>query len=273
MRRLTTLIMASVILVSAGCGTQDDGDFITAMRMSRGLVMVLPGIEGEGTMSHNIRTGLNDGGIDQAIYIRHWTHKEPAIGMLLNQMDVKGNRQAAAKLAEWIVNHRNIFPNTPIHIVGHSGGGGIAVFIAEELKKLDPDHKIDGLVLLSASISSQYDLTDALSMCKKGIVNFYNPLDIGMLGAGTAVFGNVDGVRGASAGAAMFNAEYPGKLFQQKVDLSMSLQSLSNPHASTTEPALVSKYVAPWLLSENWPPVRRSEPTSQQKKEPSSDEE
>ena len=269
MRRLMVFILASAMSAAAGCSPQDAGKYITAERMSRGLVVVLSGIEGEGLMSQNIRAGLDDGGIDHAIFIRHWTHKEPAIGILLNQTDVKGNRKAAGKLAAWIVNHQKIFPNPPVHIVGHSGGGGVAVFIAEELKKLDPDRKIDGLILLSASISSGYDLTDALSMCRKGIVNFYNPLDIASLGAGTAIFGNVDGVHGSSAGAAKFDNEYPDRLFQQKVELRITL---STPHASTTESTFVAEHVAPWLLAETWPASEQPEPTTSPEKETVDDE-
>jgi hypothetical protein len=59
---------------------------------------------------------------------------------------------------------------------------------------------ITGAVLLSASVSSDCDLTAALVGSREGIVSFYNERDVALLGVGTKLLGNVDGGRSASAG-------------------------------------------------------------------------
>ena len=120
-----------------------------------------------------------------------------------------------------------------------------------------PDgRQVDGLVLLSASISAGYDLTKALGRCKKGILNVYNRDDGGLLGVGTTVVGTVDGSRGASAGLTGFDG--PGsaagqdvyhKLQQLEITPSMTWGD-SDPHGAATRPSFVSSYVAPWILSD-----------------------
>ena len=41
----------------------------TAERLQRGLVLVLPGVEGESCLNHSIARGLADGGVEAAIEI------------------------------------------------------------------------------------------------------------------------------------------------------------------------------------------------------------
>src|SRR5713226_2011842 len=48
-------------------------DLRTPERLDKGLVLVLPGIEGESFLNHNIARGLADGGIRSAIEIFDWT--------------------------------------------------------------------------------------------------------------------------------------------------------------------------------------------------------
>ena len=45
----------------------------TADRMQRGLVLVLPGIEGESCLNHSIVRGLADGGVPSGIEVVNWT--------------------------------------------------------------------------------------------------------------------------------------------------------------------------------------------------------
>ena len=106
-----------------------------------------------------------------------------------------------------IGDYQDNHPGRPVYVVGHSGGGGVAVFTAESL----PDgRKIDGLVLLSASISKGYDLHKALANCRRGIINYYSSRDVGLLGVGTTLMGNVDGGHGPSAGLKGFDNAFPG---------------------------------------------------------------
>ena len=245
--RLATLLVSLSILTLSGCSPTNK-ELVTPERLEHGLVLILPGIEGEGTLSYNIRKGLLKAGVSAALPIYRWGRPVPLAGPILNQMDVIGNRLVAKRIAQYIVDYQDSHPFAPVYIIGHSGGGGIAVFTAEEL----PDGRmIDGLILLSASISKGYDLSKALQHCRKGIVNFYSKKDVGLLGVGTTVVGNVDGVRGPSAGLTGFDNSYP-KLYQ--IPWSKDMESAGNygGHADSTNPEFVKEYVAPWVMGIGW---------------------
>ncbi|MCJ7543550.1 MAG: lysophospholipase [Phycisphaerae bacterium] len=257
MRPLFVLLPAWVLVAAAGCA---DGNkpFMTADRMNRGLMVILPGIEGESGLNHDIRRGLINGGLMCAMPIQSWGRPVPLAGPLLNQMDIIGNRIAAAGIADMIADYQTQYPDRPVYVVGHSGGGGIAVFVAEALPK---DVMIDGLVLLSASMSSAYDITKALGHCRKGVLNIYSKADVGLLIVGTVLAGNVDGIRGPATGAIGFDrpssrssaerVQAYQKLFQLELT---SAHGSDDAHGSTTRRGFVSRYVAPWLTATSWPP-------------------
>ena len=256
MHRPITLALALTLLFIAGC--ENNGAYMTKTRKSNGLVVILPGIEGESPANRNVRQGLDNAGIFRGLPIWHWGRPVPGAGMVLNQVDFIGNRIAGQQVADRIMKYLQENPGRPVHIVGHSGGGGVAVFAAERLKE---GYEVEGLVLLSASISSEYDLSKAMQRCNQGIVNFYNRGDGAMLAIGTTVMGNVDGRHGPSAGLIGFSkpkatdspakkAAY-SKLFEVRVTPAMTGNSLA--HFSTTRPLFVTQYIAPWIRSTEWP--------------------
>ncbi len=232
----------------AGCGSSNQA-FMTAEQQARGMVIILPGIEGESPLNHSIRQGLVKGGVRCAMPIYAWGNPIPVAGMLLNQTDFMGNRRAGQRIAKMITDYQDSHPGAPVYIIGHSGGGGIAVFAAEAMP---PGRKIDGIVLLSASISSSYNLTKALSRSEGGLVNFYNTADGALLGLGTAMFGNVDGGHGPSAGFVGFNDKSHNKLFQ--ISMSSVTNGFGDPHSASTRPSFIAKHVANWVQSTAWPP-------------------
>ncbi len=255
MRHLICAILSAAALTAAGCG--QNTEYVTPERLDNGLVVILPGIEGESSFNHDIRKGLLEAGVDRALPIHRWGNPIPVAGALLNQMNVIGNRFAARQIAEAIVAYQDEYPGRPVHIVGHSGGGGVAVFAAEALP---PGRKIDGLILLSASISSGYDLQDALAHCCNGVVSFRSERD-GLLVIGTTLAGNVDGMHGPAAGAIGFDrpratsrpercAAY-AKLYE--VRLTDELIGGADAHTAATRADFVLEHVAPWVQSPRWP--------------------
>jgi len=249
-------VIAAVAVLS-GCGA-DNARFTTPERMDEGLVVILPGIEGVSEMNLDIRRGLVRGGVDRALPIYSWRRPIPIAGVLINQMDFLGNRLEGIKLAKMITEYQDAHPGRPVYLIGHSGGGGVAVFAAEAMPE---GRQVDGLVLLSASISKGYNATKALKRCRNGIVNFYNRSDAGLLGVGTTVVGNVDGVHGPSAGLEGFDPARSGdpeekrlayaRLYQ--VALSPSMTGGGDPHAAATHPGFVASYVVPWIRAQGWP--------------------
>jgi pimeloyl-ACP methyl ester carboxylesterase len=249
------------IVLLAGCGIATNDRFSTPDRQANGLVVILPGIEGESYLNHAIRQGLMDAGIRDSMPIYCWGRPVPLAGVLLNQVDFLGNRIEASKISQMIVKYQDENPGKPVYLVGHSGGGGIAVFAAEGMPE---GRQVDGLVLLSASIGSGYDLTKALSHCRCGIVNYYNKDDIALLGVGTTIVGNVDGSRGLAAGLIGFDkpnsydspsddkqAHKNARLYQVRVESYMIGDS--DAHTGVADESFVRRYVAPWVRGGSWP--------------------
>ncbi|MGA2266512.1 MAG: hypothetical protein ABSH10_08805 [Phycisphaerae bacterium] len=227
-------------------------------RLNTGLVIILPGIEGESALNQDIRRGLLNGGCPYAITIYHWGRPVPLAGPLLNQMDILGNRIEGKEIANRIVAYHKSYPDRPVYVIGHSGGGGIAVFAAEAMPK---DASLSGVVLLSASISSAYDLTHALSHCRQGILNIYVTSDVGLLIIGTTLAGNVDGIRGPAAGAIGFDrpssraSPEKAMAYQRLFQMEMTTDDEEgSAHGSTTRHHFITSYVLPWLTAATWPP-------------------
>ena len=124
---------------------------------------------------------------------------------------------------------------------------------AEALADMPDAKPLAGIVLLDASLSADYDLTKALSMCQTGIVNCYNLRDVALLEVGTAMFGNVDGGHGDSAGRTGFSSNF-AKFYQVQVTADM-VNSFDDPHFADCSSAFAGKYLAPWIKTANWPPA------------------
>ena len=198
-RRFTLLTAAGLILIfCSGCIMADRYD--TPRRRRHGLVLVLPGIEGHSLLNENIARGLGEGGVSSAIEIYDWTTGIPG-NLLVNLAYLERNREEARKLARRIVRYQQRQPGRPVILVGHSGGGGIAVLALECLPK---DSKVDLAILLAPALSPDYDLTSALRHSSQGIMNLYSNKDVGLLKVGTTIFGPIDREFGASAGAVGF---------------------------------------------------------------------
>jgi pimeloyl-ACP methyl ester carboxylesterase len=192
-----TLFSLGTALLSTGCSV---ADLDTRQRQERGLVVVLPGIEGKSLYNVHIARGLDEGGVKQAIEIFDWTTAIPG-GALINLTDLERNRQMAEVLSSCILQYRFHHPEQPIHLVAHSGGAGVAILTLEALPE---DVNISTVTLLAAAVSPSYDLRAALQRTQYGIYNYYSAYDRFLLDVGTRVFGTVDRVHGAAAGSVGF---------------------------------------------------------------------
>lgn len=263
---IAVAIASTAMFGAVGCGSDlSRGPLASDARMDRGMVVVLPGIEGEGAFSFTVQHGLNSGGVDEGIPLYRWGWPVPVAGLLVNQVDVDRARAKADELAAEIVRYKGEHPGRPVHLVGHSGGAAVAVFTAEAL----PDGEtVDGVVLLSPSLSAGYDLGSAMRKTRKGVVHFWSPGDVALLQVGTRLFGNLDGVNGAAAGAVGFEHEPApndtgGRLYQIRWQPSFVLQGNLGGHFSTTDLRFVANWVAPWIVEDEWPPPLPAEVETQ----------
>jgi pimeloyl-ACP methyl ester carboxylesterase len=173
-------------------------------RLTHGLVIVLPGIEGWGPLNWSIARGLHDGGFPGAILVHDWTSGLwPLFAFHLR--DRRRNLRRAAELAQLIVDYRKRYAGRPVHLVGHSGGAALAVWTLEALPE---GHSISSAVLLGPALSPSYCLTAALRRAEQGIWSFWSPLDLLFLAAGTFLVGTADGQYAVSAGFRGFVAPH-----------------------------------------------------------------
>jgi pimeloyl-ACP methyl ester carboxylesterase len=253
-------------VMAGGCAVNQDAGVSALGDRDKGLVIVLPGIQGNGSINEDIRQGLIGAGIQCAVEIRQWGSLLPGAKLVVNQVNVPGNRAAGKEIAREIAAYQDKHPDRPVYLVGHSGGAGVGVFALETLGSMPGSSQVAGVVLLSASISNDYDLTAALRQSREGIVNFYNEKDVALLGIGTTLLGNVDGGRSPSAGRAGFKLPGPGapagridayrKLYQVRITRDM-VDDTSASHVAATSRPFVAAYVAEWIIDRGWPPPRQ----------------
>lgn len=261
MRIMLAMLSAATVMAAGGCwgGLRQAPDtggpgplnaaYMKPAEMSQGIIYILPGIQGVDYHYLNIRAGLKGSGIKCAIKIHPWGCHIPGIGLAVNETDTRDDRAWGRTIAEEIAAYQRQYPGRPVYIIGQSGGSAVAVFAAEALA--DRAAPIEGLILLDASISADYDLGAALGQCNKGIVNFYNLRDVAMLEVGTEIFGNLDGGHDDSAGRTGFSGTFP-KLYQAEVRQDM-VSALAAPHFADTSAAFTSRYIVPWVTEQTWP--------------------
>ncbi len=185
----------------------------TPRRLDRGVVLVLPGVEGRSAWNVNIALGLDQGGVTSAIRIHDWTNGVPG-GYLANLTNLERNRQQAQAIAQWIREYNRENPGRPVHLVGHSGGAALAVMALEAL----PEHQaVEAVILLAPTLSPEYDLSAALKRVARHMYSFSSEKDMTALKIGTSIFGSVDREFGEAAGRVGF--KHPPQWSDQTRDL------------------------------------------------------
>lgn len=187
-------------LASCGCWRPDAP---TVAQLEQGLIWMFPGVEGGPWELRPALKGLRKAGVDAAVRIYDW-QRWSFVGALLNLIDEPRNRAHAAQVAKDIEAYRQSYPRSPIDLVGYSGGGGLALLVAEALP---PDVRLRHIILVQAAVSPQRDLRPALARMDGRIINLYSPNDWIILGLGTTLFGTMERELGPSAGNVGFDMQ------------------------------------------------------------------
>ncbi len=256
-RRFAAVIALCVSSLGAGCASLPRP---TPRQKNDGMVFILPGIEGQSYTNRNIARGLRMGGVTGGVYIYDWTTWTGPLGWYIHLTDTHRNRSQAAHLARRIIKHIEAYPDRPVFVVGHSGGGGIAIMAVEMLPK---SHPVDGIILLAAAVSPERDLSRSLSHTRRGIWNFYSPRDVAFLVVGTSIFGTIDRRFGPAAGAVGFEtpeglSENAARLYEKKLtqiafEQSMAVDGHVGQHNGWTRCGFVARWLAPIVLGNNIP--------------------
>jgi pimeloyl-ACP methyl ester carboxylesterase len=251
------LAALAILLLGTGCSLDH---LRTPERLEKGLVVILPGIEGRSILNESLARGLADGGVECGIEIFEWGTPIPG-GLLINLADYERNKVIAQRLNNRLISYRSQHPHAPLHVVGHSGGGGLAIMAVERLPE---QTQVSTVVLLAPAISPHYDLRGALRRTTFGIFNYYSELDAVFLLAGTTVAGTIDRRHGQSAGAVGFQkpaddsteaAALYRKLHQVPYSADMRLAGHFGGHTDWTHPTFVKAYLAPLITELSGPPV------------------
>jgi hypothetical protein len=232
-----------------------------ADRLDHGYVVVLPGSWGETAADHGIVDGLVTAGIDAAIEIYAWPVGDYPTGFLMVPYNLRAttrNRGQAREVAAKIIRYQKDHPGRPVHLIGYSGGGGIATWTLEELPD---DARIASAILLAPTLSYSYDLRKALAHTDRGIDSFYSLYDVTVMMAGCSIVGTTDGSHLPAGGAVGFrqprvSGEGNPVVRQHAYTLSMITGGHSGGHYGWTRQGFVTAHVAPLLAGSVSPLIR-----------------
>jgi len=226
-------------------------------RRDQGLTLVLPGIEGESLLNHDIVLGLADAGVPGAIEVDDWTSGWMALG-LWHLWDRRRHQREARRIADRITRQFHQFPGAPIHLVGHSGGGALVILVLEELQG---PVRVTTAVLLNAAVSRRYDLTRPLARLDRGLWNFSAVGDWFFVTLGTLLCRSLDGVHSVCAGAWGFasppssasSTEVHSRLHEHRWTWRDLARGHGGGHFGCTNRLFITECVAPLLMTHDSP--------------------
>jgi pimeloyl-ACP methyl ester carboxylesterase len=145
-------------------------------RSQRGYVYYLDGAGGGSALSNwssGIREGLRNAGYPGWGEMFPW---ETGLGVAFDQVaSDEYKRGKATELAHKIMRFRQDHPDAPITLIGFSAGSAVAVYT---LESLPTSLIVENIVLLSGSLSADYDLTQALARVRQRMYIFTSDHDV-----------------------------------------------------------------------------------------------
>ena len=200
--RVGLAAVAGLVLLASATGCPPArSTYVTRERLEAGLVVSLDGIGGYNWGPRWLRSGLDEAGVGAAIIIYDWS-KGPTGFFVGDLTDVARNRASANDLARMVSTYIAAMPNRPVTLIGHSGGAAVVVWA---LEALPAECQVERVILLAPALAPDYDLSPALRAVRKRTYVMYSSADVGLMAAGTAVFGTMDRQHSVSAGWAGFS--------------------------------------------------------------------
>jgi pimeloyl-ACP methyl ester carboxylesterase len=230
-------------------------DYATPERLEAGLVVSLDGVGGYNWGPRWLRAGLDEAGVKPAIVIYDWS-KGPT-GLFVGDLMAKERNQAAASdLAQRVATYVSAMPHRPVTLIGHSAGAAVVVWA---LEALPPNCQVERAILLAPALSPDYDLTKALRAVRSRLYVMYSQADVGLLAAGTAVFGTMDRQHAVSAGLVGFNVPVEADVDQyvkvRQVRWTLDLVKMGHlgGHLGWTSTRFAREFIAPIILGRSDP--------------------
>ena len=216
-------------------------------RAVRGVILTADGAGGYNGTSSAMKRAIDEGNIPLAVETVHWTHGRGR--SYSDQTDVAHSREQGRQLAAHVLSLRAQTPNLEVYLVGHSAGAAVALAAAESL----PPGTIDHVVLLAPSVSSNYDLRQALRGSRDGVDVFCSERDWFYLGLGVDLIGTADGGWDEAAGRKGFrptigcpeDAALHSKLHQHPWDECLEWSGNHGGHYGAYQQKYLRAYVLP----------------------------
>jgi pimeloyl-ACP methyl ester carboxylesterase len=259
----TVLACLALLCMTAGCSqTMPDRE----IRMTRSYLYYLDGAGGGKPLSNwsgGIRQGLQDAGYNGAGEMFSWN---TGLGVVADQdSSVEYKRSKAAELAQQIQPYTREHPGAPVTLIGLSAGTAVAVFTLEALPVGCP---VNNVILLGASISATYDLTQALQRVSNRMYVFTSEKDA-VLAFLVPSAGTADRQQGVpSAGLYGFQVP-PGASAATRTQYAKisyigwrpEFEQAGNfgGHTDTVKAPFVQEYIAPLIMQAG---ARRIQPTT-----------
>lgn len=224
-------------MLQAGGLCRDSSRYVNPTRLARGLVLILPGVEGPGLYAACVRRGLAD--LPAAVRVFNWAGWWPALWTLFSR---PLRRRGLDAILAMVRDYRRDYPGRPVVLVGHSAGAAMTVFAAEALGATEP---LTGAIVTATPLHPEYDLSAAIAGVDHELVSCHSRLDV-QLRAVISIGGNFDGRRGRTVGQDGFGASH-AKLRQIAWDRSMIPAGHLGGHAGWASRAWVTRHIAPIL--------------------------
>jgi hypothetical protein len=136
--------------------------------------------------------------------IRRFGWGVPGALFVFNLQDRSIHEKAEKKLAEKITTWRESNAAGRLRIVAHSAGCGVTL---GALARLDDRIVVDDVILLAASVSPQYPLTDVVHHVTGKVHLFFSDRDDVWLKWRTSHFGTYDNIKTEAAGRVGFRTD------------------------------------------------------------------
>jgi pimeloyl-ACP methyl ester carboxylesterase len=245
------VVVVAAVCGSSGCATVRHETFTpVSCPCGQAIVFVADGAGGFESTSSALRKAIAAEGAPLGVDALDWSHGPGRF--IADQTDFDHARVEGQRLAAMVLARRQACPSSPIYLMGHSAGSAVVLTAADYL----PPGCVDEIVLLSSSISADYDLRPALRCSRRGIDAFYSQRDLAYLGLGVALVGTADRQWNAPAGRVGFQplgsspedvALYK-KLRQHCWDPAVSWTGNEGGHRGSYQPRFLQAYVLPLLV-------------------------
>jgi hypothetical protein len=151
-------------------------------------------IDGAGNWGYGvskITEGLQSAGYRGRVINFRWS---PTLNPALDQTVGRGHAKSRGKkLGQEITEYKQQYPQNDVNIIALSAGSGVGVWACEALT---PPAKVHNLILLGSSLSSSYDIGEAIKNIDGGIYVYHSQNDK-ILRRVVRVVGTIDGKLGS----------------------------------------------------------------------------